>query len=453
MDSSPHAVDRSQDSALEAQKRTLRELETKGFVPRSLGYLKFTGPGYLQSAMTLGGGTLSASIVAGAAFGYQLLWVAPLGMLIGVLMLAAISHQTLSTGMRPFDAMRRFAGAPLAFGWAIGSLLASVIWHFPQYALGAAMMERLTAPLGFSLPSWLWAAVILAWAIAMTIFYGGSGGLIALYEKLLKYMVWIVVACFAWAVIATGIDDWGKLARGFFTFAIPGESKGITGIAVVIGAGSAAVGINMVFLYPYSLLSKGWGREHRRLARFDLVTGMFIPFTLATSLIIIATANSLYADPNFVVTKLSPAAGARALAEHLGSGFGPTIFFLGVLAMALSTISLHMVTSGFICCELFGWKVGSTAHRLSMLIPAPGFLGAVLWSGSFAFYLATITSIVCGFLLPIAYLGFIRLQTSRAYLKDDLPRGPRALAWLLAMIVATLVVIAGLVFYVQSKLA
>ena len=43
-------------------------------------YLKLLGPGYLQSAMTLGGGTASASLFAGAVFGYQLLWVAPVAM-------------------------------------------------------------------------------------------------------------------------------------------------------------------------------------------------------------------------------------------------------------------------------------------------------------------------------------------------------------------------------------
>jgi manganese transport protein len=48
-------------------------------------YLHTLGPGYMQSAMTLGGGSAFAALFAGAAFGYQLLWVAPLGMFLGLL--------------------------------------------------------------------------------------------------------------------------------------------------------------------------------------------------------------------------------------------------------------------------------------------------------------------------------------------------------------------------------
>jgi len=107
---------------LARERELLAELETKGWGERTRAYLKFAGPGYLQSAFTLGGGTAAASLFAGAAFGYQLLWVAPVAMLLGVIMLSAVAYQTLSTGMRPFDAMRRYAGAPFAWGWALGAL-------------------------------------------------------------------------------------------------------------------------------------------------------------------------------------------------------------------------------------------------------------------------------------------------------------------------------------------
>ena len=69
----------------------LEALDARPFVPRTLGYLKRMGPGYMQSAMTLGGGTAFASIFAGAAFGYQLLWVAPLAMLLGIIVLSAVA--------------------------------------------------------------------------------------------------------------------------------------------------------------------------------------------------------------------------------------------------------------------------------------------------------------------------------------------------------------------------
>ena len=35
----------------------LAALDAKPFLPRTMGYLRLMGPGYMQSAMTLGGGT------------------------------------------------------------------------------------------------------------------------------------------------------------------------------------------------------------------------------------------------------------------------------------------------------------------------------------------------------------------------------------------------------------
>ncbi len=48
----------------ETDAERFASLDRKPFVPRTLGYLRHMGPGYMQSAMTLGGGTAFASIFA-----------------------------------------------------------------------------------------------------------------------------------------------------------------------------------------------------------------------------------------------------------------------------------------------------------------------------------------------------------------------------------------------------
>ena len=82
-------------------------------------------------------------------------------------------------------------------------------------------------------------------------------------------------------VIYTGID-WGELFRGFFTFQIP-DVDGV--YMVILGAFGAAVGINMTFLYPYSILAKGWGKHHKGLSRFDLMSSMFLPYVIVTTVL------------------------------------------------------------------------------------------------------------------------------------------------------------------------
>lgn len=427
----------------------LESLEEKGWGERTAGYLKLVGPGYMQSAMTLGGGTAAASLFAGAAFGYQLLWVAPVAMFFGVVMLSAVSHQTLSTGARPFDAMRRFAGAPFAWAWALGALISSVIWHFPQYALGASVLVDMGAGAGMELNPTAMGFVILALAVSLSMLYGTTPALIRWYERILKWMVWGIVLCFAIVVINTGVD-WGALFSGFFAFRIPGEVNGVAATTVIISGLAAAVGVNMLFLYPYSLLARGWGRSHRRLARFDLLTGMFIPYALATTLMVVAVANTIHAEGTFTDTSLKPIQASLALRSTLGDFVGRYVFDLGILGMALSSITLQMLCAGFVCNQLFGWSVGTAKYRLATLIPIPGVLGPYYWS-DIAVWVAVPTNIICGLFIPLAYVGFILLQRNRNYLGDDTPTGTKGKAWIGGMILATLTLVVGLSWAVYTK--
>lgn len=436
---------------LAEERKVLTELEQKGFVARTRGYWKFVGPGYMQSALTLGSGSVASALFGGAVFGYRLLWVGPVAMLFGIIMLTAVSHQTLSTGLRPLDAMKRYAGAPFAWAWALGALIACIVWQFPQFSLAGAVAVDMGKVLGLTLKPWWVGVAVLAWASAVSMTYGSSARWVRSYEKMLKYMVWMVVICLGLSVMKTGVNDWGALLRGFTAFEIPGERNGVRGIDIVLGGLASAVGVNMVFLYPYSLLAKGWGREHRRLARFDLLTGMVLPYTLAISLLVIATANTLHLDSSFAGKALSVEQAAGTIANLLGLTFGRVIFNLGILAMALSTITLIMLTAGFVCSEIFGFRVGGWKYRLGMLVTGPAVLGTVLWP-RVAVWVAIPTSILCGFLLPAAYFGFILLHRSRPYLGEDVPQGVWGKAWIGGMIVGTSFLVFFLVWYAVTRL-
>ena len=138
-------------------------------------------------------------------------------------------------------------------------------------------------------------------------------------------MVGIIVLSFFGVVIAlSGTLPWGEIIVGFivpdvsllwspaesFIEYINGSSNGgywterITNDQRnrMIAAAATAVGINMTFLLPYSLLRRGWGRPERGLATLDLSIGLFIPFLLATSCVVIAAASQFHAkfDPEMV---------------------------------------------------------------------------------------------------------------------------------------------------------
>ena len=426
---------------LAAERDLLRELEHAPVGKRWSGYLKFIGPGYLQSAMTLGSGTAASSLFAGAVFGYELLWVAPVGMLLGVLVMSVVSHQTLSTGQRVLPAMAEHAGKPLAWGFALAAMIASIVWHFPQYNLAAASLVDAADTLGVEgVPKMAASSFVLVWAVLLSTMYGKSPRLVRLYEKFLKYTVWGIVVLLLWVLLNTD-TDWGAVAAGFIP-SLPEDRNGFSSIDLAVAGIAAAVGINMLLLYPYSLLARGWGREHRGLARFDLFSGMLIPYALASSLMVIAAANTLGGTDVAKQAAVSEMAGV--LGKVIGPVAGTLIFDLGMLAMALSTITLHMVCCGFVAMEWFGLPFGSAKQRLCMLLPVPGFLAPLFW-GDLAVWLAIPTTIICGTMLPIAYVGFLLLQRSKSYLGGDRQTGLAGVLATGGLLVAMLVIIVSMI--------
>ncbi|MHC4395546.1 MAG: divalent metal cation transporter [Planctomycetota bacterium] len=450
----------SDPQALANEKKQLTALEEKGFFQRWRGYFSLTGPGWLQSAILLGSGSAMGSLFAGAYLEYKLLWVQPLAMILGVIMFAAMAHQALSTGLRPFYAMKRFIHPAMAWAWALGALFATILWHLPQYAIAAGMTEDMIKVVTKWQPTSTQETlvlitiglVVLVFSTAITWSYGSGRKGIRIYEKTLKGMVWMIIIAFALVIIRqafAGFIDWGKLFKGFLPLDIPTDKRGVSIVMALFGA---ATGINASFLFPYTLLARGWAKEHRGLSRFDLITGMLLPFCVATTLMVIATACTIY-DPQYFTsgsTMLPPTKAAEMLqAAGLSMFFSRIVFGLGVLGMALSTITMQMLVAGFAACEIFGAEPGGWRYKLACLIPAPAVVGVIFWK-YMGPWVAIPSSAICGSLMPIAYVGFFILNNSKKYLGEDKPGGKKAIVWNIAMLIAILVSITSVCYYLYS---
>ena len=434
----------------------LAEIAARPALARVPAYLRLSGPGWLQGAMTLGGGSAITSLTIGAVYGYELLWVQPVAMLIGCVMLFALSHQTLSTGVKPFAAMRDHVNPALAWLWAIAALASSIIWGFSHYPLSAGMLEEVIAvSTGFSLQGeglsrelFLFALAIAVWMLcAYTAWHYGAGGrAVTLFETAIKCLSTMIVIAFLWVVIrasASGQVDWAAVLAGYVPGRLPDDAAGVTTVMAALGT---AVGINMTFVYGYTLIDRGWGREHRELSRWDIVMGLVIPYILVTGLISIAAAGAFYGSDMSIQGKLSPAqAGGMFVDAGMGPVTGRLVFALGVLGMAIGSLVMHMLCCGAAAGAMFNWEPHSRAYRLALLLPTPAVLGVFLWS-SMGAYVILPTSAICGFLLPIAYLGWLFLNNNRQYLGEDCPRGGRQLVFNLAMVTCIAMVLASVTY-------
>lgn len=428
--------------ALEQERQYLKRIDRRPhFWQRWPGYWRLSGPGWVQSALTLGAGSAGSSIFAGAVFGYKLLWVQPVAMFFGVMMFSAIGHQLLVTSARSYDVFWKKLHPSLALLWGFNVLLASVVWQFPQYSLGTAVLKDIFDVFGLKAAKGPVALALLVFGTAMCWSYGrGSRRAVRVFETVLKDILIFMVASFLLVVIKTGVD-WPQIFKGVFFFHIPGDREGIT---IVLGQLGAAVGVNMTFLYPYTLLARGWGKEHRRLKNFDLATSMFLPFVLATSLVIIACANTLHIQGIRVQGAVD---AAHALQPLVGLTFGRLIFSLGVLSMCLTTLVIEMVICGFVLSEIFRFECRGWAYRASTMLANIGILGAFT---KMPFWLPVIASSFNLLMMPVAYICFFILQNKRSYLGEEVNTGLKGLAWNVILVLAILVVAAGAVAKIIS---
>jgi len=484
-------------SSVESNRELINSARKEGKGATVKAFIKLSGPGWLQSAITLGGGSLANALYLGVLGGLAFLWLQPIAMILGVIMLSAIGYVTLSTGEKPFAAIKNHVNPVLAWGWIIASLLANCVWALPQFNLATAATRQNLMP-GIFGEGAMSAGVsqtiicLIVAAIAVTFIWSydsGSKG-VKIFDWMLKAIVGMVVISFfgvvvkmassgdglPWSQIIAGyIPDLSLMSkpastfdadlaavtenmRDFWTNLIVSQQRD-----VMIGAAASAVGINMTFLLPYSMLKRGWDKDFRGLAIFDLSTGLFIPFLLVTSCIVIVASSQFHAKPApgllgekdangqviqpaggllaqykglaakrltaeigpDAVAALSPEALeekiaalpmadrrmaamlvkrdagqlAQSLAPLTGHTVANAIFGFGVVGMAISTIIVLMLINGFVICEIANKPMHGLTYKLGAMMPLIGILGPFVWGQAKARFWLAVPTSVFGMVL------------------------------------------------------
>jgi len=223
------------NSSIEAERQLLAQAEVAGGWAKYKIFFKLSGPGWMASAITLGGGSLASSLYLGVLGGYGLMWLQPFAMMMGIVMLGAIGYVTLSTGEKPFRSINTHVSPVLGWGWALAVAAANIIWCMPQHSLAFGVISQnllnktdwfqkgqtvgainawAHARWGSSYP-WLGehfdqlmvGASILMITTVITWSYDRGGWGLRLYETLLKILVAFIVLCFMGVVISLTFSD------------------------------------------------------------------------------------------------------------------------------------------------------------------------------------------------------------------------------------------------------
>jgi len=489
-----------------------------------LAYAKISGPGWLQGAITLGGGSLAGALFLGSTSGYGSMWVQPLAMICGVIMLCAISYVTLSTGNRPFHAINRHLHPLLGWSWLIATIMANLVWTMPQFALATGAIQQNLGILSDAKFIPLFCGILFATGIGVNALYQAGGQGAKTFDLIIKIMVAVIVLSFFAVVVAlltSGQLPFAKILGGYFpnpaslfkpvatyepliaqsnfstywTEKISDQQRDVT-----FAAFGSAVGINMTFLLPYTLLKKRWAKKHRGLSLTDLSIGLFVPFFLATSCVVIAAASSFHGKaPTLegaelqaaivaVSSEIPDSAGKVGLADvqlaemlqkrdagalavtlepFAGEVISQKIFGVGVLGMALSTIIILMLMNGLAFQEAFSKDSPKAEQEPSQqpninnnnrlyfigcaLSGLSGCLFPILWTGESKAALAIPTSVLGGSLIPIAYFTFLLMMNSKKILGENRPKGKARVIWNVLMIFATIIATSGSLWVLEGK--
>ena len=532
---------------IEKDRQLILDAQRKGRGALFKVYMKLSGPGWLQSGITLGGGSLASSLYLGVLVGFSFMWLQPLAMILGIIMLSAIAYVTLSTGERPLRGINEHVSPILGWGWLMASMMANLVWSLPHFALGTAALRQnilpglLGPPMAEIHSKMIAGAVFLAICLTVTMTYSAGGRGVKIFEILVKIIVSMIVLCFLGVVIKLSIIGkihWGEILSGlipalnlfvkptnyimphiekvsgqfqsFWTNMIVGQQRD-----VMISAAATAVGINMTFLLPYSMLRKGWDKYFRGLAIFDLSTGLFIPFIIATGCVVIASSSQFHGQPaagfvadepggqitaepapnlvgryeKLLASRLKFQIGAEQfakltaeqvqeksqalpwadkrlaailvkrdasnLADTLTPLTGPVIaqyvFGLGVIGMTMSAATMLMTINGLCFCELLGRPPRGWTQKIGSLMVSVGALGPFFWKEA-APYLAIPTSVFAMVLLPIAYFAFFLLMNQKSFLGENMPIGVKRILWNVLMALAAGAASFGCVWSLWSKL-
>lgn len=312
--------------------------------------LKEFGPGALVAAAFIGPGTVTTATLAGANFGYALLWA---------LVFATLATITLQEMAARFGTITQ-----MGLGQALRERLASSMWRWPMFALimvalylgnaayqagnlsGAALgIEAVTGSSEHSFR----AAVLFIAGVAGFVLWRGS------YKQIEKVLIALVLFM-GLAFVTTFIvvkPDISALIRGLTVPTIPDGSL-LTIIALI---GTTVVPYNL-FLHASAVKDKWAGKDDLAAARVDTVTAIGLG-GLITVFIVSTAAASMFARGLTVNS-----AGDMALQfEPLFGASSRYLMGLGFFAAGLSSSITAPLATAYAISEITGIRADVTSPR------------------------------------------------------------------------------------------
>jgi manganese transport protein len=352
-------------------------------------------------------GELVFNVQAGALFGYQLLWVVPIGVL-GIVTYAEMSGRVAAITKRPvFDVVRQRLG----FGPGLVTLVASQVINILTVAAEvggvALILQLLFADIPFRVLLLVAVAVLTAVVLVLPfpaierVF--GYGGL---------FLVVFIVAAFKLH------PDWGSVAGGFVPHWQTGQDT-LVYWYFAVGVVAAALIPYEVYFYSSGAVEEGWGEEDLGVNRANSLLGWGLGGILSVALIVVSAKlfDPLGIEPDFI--------GTTALAAQVPIGqTGLLLAFLGML-FAVGGAAVESSFSGaYNLAQFLGWEWGKYrgargAARFTAAWIVMFFLAFVIViTGADPVLITEYAVVFAVVALPLTYLPVLLIARDRTYMGE-----------------------------------
>src|SRR5687768_16863696 len=302
-------------------------------VPRSfVEYLRSFGPGIVIVLTWLGAGDVVDMGTAGANYGYALLWVFVLAILVRFLFVSLIARYHLCNQHHEgvVDGLIRLhpAYAPVLFFAAL--VMSHVYGSYMTRGIGEVCRNAF----GFG-ALWQWAVVWNALACYL-VFRRGYRTL----ERVFLFFLAVLSVSFIGCAVWVGFDP-AEAARGLVRLEMPGAQGAYDPRHVALAMIGAVGGSLMNLVYPYFLDAKGWrGPQYRRVQLYDLLLGIFAMLVLNLAVWVLG-AELLFPDKRIEHLEDLP----NLLSAILGES-GRLLFYAGVFSAIYTSIIGHAAGLG-----------------------------------------------------------------------------------------------------------
>jgi Mn2+/Fe2+ NRAMP family transporter len=386
------------------------------------------GPGIITANIDNDASGITTYSVAGARFGYGLLWTLIPTTVALVVIQEMIARMGIITGKGLSDLIREKYGIKTAFYMMLGLLIANFGNTVANLAGWAASMEIL----GFNKYIMVPAGAIVIWMLV-------TRGSYWFVEKILLFACLLYFGYVISGFVAK--PDWAPVLRSAVLPQMQWKSEYVMLSIAIIGT---TITPWMQFYLQSSIAEKGIKKEHYKMSRIDVVVGCFI--TDIISFFIIVTCGALLFPHGIRINEASEAAIAL---RPLAGDYAYLIFALCLAnASLLGAIIVPLATAYYIC-EAMGWEAGvnKTFHE------APQFMWIYTLTIALAsvvilipkaplVFLMVLSAFLNGLLLPFVLIYALLLVNDTKLMGDYTnPRSYNYISW------ATVLAIVGLTVF------